>query len=75
MTMPTAPAVNRAITPASRLQRSSSTMDTTVPGRIPQEPAVGAATILPMAALYSATATARAMARLRNAPVMPPLWA
>ena len=34
--------------------------------------AVGAATTLPMAALYSETAMARAIARLRNAPVIPP---
>ena len=42
---------------------------------MPQDPAVGEATTLPMAALYSETARARAMERLRKPPVIPPVWA
>ena len=50
-------------------------MEITVPGRMPQEPAVGEATTLPMEALYSDTARARPMDRVRKPPVIPPLWA
>ena len=70
--MPMAPAVNRAMTAARSSHRPSSSMETMVPGKMPQDPAVGAATTLPMAALYSETAMARAIARLRNVPVIPP---
>ena len=60
------------ITASSREQRPSDSSDTTVPGSMPQEPAVGAATILPIAALFSLTASALAIARLTNPPQMPP---
>ena len=53
----------------------ASSTDRTAPGRMPQDPAVGAATILPMAALHSEVATARAMASLTKLPQMPPVRA
>ena len=72
ITMPKAPAVKRLITAASRVHLPSASRDATVPGNIPQEPAVGAATMRPMAALFSLTASARAMERPTKPPQMPP---
>lgn len=73
--MPTAPAVKRAITAASSVHFPSSSIETTVPGRMPQEPAVGDATTFPIAALYSDTARALAMERFIKPPMIPPSWA
>ena len=59
------------ITPSSGAPPSSS-MLTRQPGRMPQLPAVGAATIRPMEALHPATESARAMALPRKGPQSPP---
>lgn len=48
------PAVKRLITAASRVHLPSASRDATVPGNIPQEPAVGAATMRPMAGVVLA---------------------
>ena len=57
-TIPTADAVNIASTISSSLNPCSSCMVIIAAGSIPQLPAVGVATILPIAALYSLTAKA-----------------
>ena len=59
MTMPTALAVNSAITQPRSEQPFSCCMVSTAAGRMPQLPAVGAATTRPMAAFSSLTASAR----------------
>ena len=59
ITSPTAAAVNMLITTARSSQPSSSRIVSSAAGRMPQEPAVGAATMRPMAALSSETASAR----------------
>ena len=59
MTRPTPAAANRLITQSRSLAPSSSRMVSTAAGRMPHEPAVGAATMRPMAALSSETASAR----------------
>ena len=59
MTMPTALAVNSAITQSRSVQPRSCCMVSTAAGRMPQLPAVGAATTRPMAAFSSLTASAR----------------
>ena len=56
--MPTALAVNSAIT-QSLSEQPFSCMVSTAAGRMPQLPAVGAATTRPMAAFSSLTASAR----------------
>ena len=48
-------------------------MGTRQPGKMPQLPAVGVATMRPMAALQLLTASARAMALVMRLPVKPPL--
>ena len=63
MACPTAAAVNKASTASSSVAPRSSIMASTAPGRIPQAPAVGAATIFPMQALHSAVARAYTSAR------------
>ena len=68
MTRPTAAAVSSAITQLASLQPRSSRMERTAAGRMPHEPAVGAATTRPMAALSSETASARCTARATNPP-------
>ena len=73
ITIPKAPAVNKdMIMPRSSKCRSSYS-DTRQPGRMPQLPAVGAATIRPMDALHPATASALEMARLIKLLHSPPL--
>ena len=62
ITIPIPPAVNNAITACCSEHWPASSTERTVPGIIPQEPAVGAATIFPIAALHSDVARARAMA-------------
>ncbi|CDB63972.1 unknown [Clostridium clostridioforme CAG:132] len=69
MTMPTADAVNRDMTQSLSGIRFSSCMVSRAAGRMPQLPAVGAATIRPMAALSSETARARYRAPERKEPV------
>ena len=59
ITMPTALAVNRAITQSCSEQPRSFCMVKRAAGRMPQLPAVGAATTRPMAAFSSLTASAR----------------
>ena len=58
MVCPTAAATNSASTALRSLMFLSSIIASTAPGRMPQAPAVGAATILPMHALHSAVARA-----------------
>ena len=70
--MPKAPAVNMDMTTSRSVKPRSSYSDTRHPGRMPQLPAVGAATMRPMEALHPATASAREMARDRNGPHSPP---
>ena len=75
MTMPNAPAVKTDSTTSLRLQPFSLYIGIRHPGRMPQLPAVGVATILPMAALQSETAmqsetaSAVATARLIKVPI------
>ena len=61
-TIPIAPAVNRDSTASSRGTPRVFSKDPNAPGRIPQEPAVGVATIFPIAAFISDTAIAIWMA-------------
>ena len=70
ITMPTALAVNRAITQAWRAQPRSCCMVKRAAGKMPQLPAVGAATTRPMAAFHSLTASARYKAPPSTPPVM-----
>ncbi|MNN39192.1 hypothetical protein D3C81_1532220 [compost metagenome] len=59
MTIPIAPEVNRKRTIISRLTPSSGANPNKHPGITPQAPAVGVATIVPIAALTSLVAIAR----------------
>ncbi|MNG33916.1 hypothetical protein D3C84_1202760 [compost metagenome] len=59
MTIPMAPEVNRKRTIASRLTPSSGANPNKHPGITPQAPAVGVATIVPIAAFTSLVAIAR----------------
>ena len=72
ITMPMAPAVNMDMTTSRSAKPRSSYRDTRHPGRMPQLPAVGAATIRPMEALQPATASALEMARVIKGPQSPP---
>ena len=72
ITIPKAPAVKIDITISLLANPLSSYMDTKHPGRIPQEPAVGVATILPIAALQLETHMALPMALVKNFPERPP---
>ena len=72
MTMPNAPAVKSDMTTALRSIFLSSYMEIKQPGRMPQLPAVGDATILPIAALQPDTAKALLNARVINEPHSPP---
>ena len=69
MTMPTALAVNSAMTQARREQPFSCSIVSRAAGRMPQLPAVGAATMRPMAAFSSLTASARVSAPPSTGPV------
>lgn len=69
ITMPTALAVNRLSTHARSVQPFSACMVSTAAGRMPQLPAVGAATTRPMAAFSSLTASARYSAPPSTLPV------
>src|SRR5690606_15040050 len=62
ITYPMAPPTNRARTICSRLLPKRSAAANTQPGRMPQEPAVGVATIVPIAAFTSEVAVALATA-------------
>ena len=75
ITMPNAPAVNSALTALSSGRSRASIIVKIAPGKMPHEPAVGAATILPIAALYSETAIARVSAPVKNGPHNPPVAA
>ena len=72
MTMPKAPAVKIDITMSFLSMCRSSYIDTRQPGRMPQDPAVGVATIFPIAALQLETHMALPMALLKNMPERPP---
>ena len=69
MTIPTAEAVKSAITQSWSEHPFSSCMVIRAAGRMPQLPAVGAATIRPMEAFNSETASARERAPGRKEPV------
>ena len=73
MTIPNAPAVKMDITTSRFEKFLSSYIGTRQPGKMPQLPAVGVATMRPMAALQLLTASARAMALVMRLPVKPPL--
>ena len=73
--MPTPPAAISASTACARETPRCRIMVITAPGRMPQLPAVGLATILPIAALHSATDMAVAIACVANAPDTPPVRA
>ena len=72
MTMPKAPAVKMDMITSFRSMPFSSIMVRRQPGRMPQLPAVGVATIRPMEALQPATDRARAMAWSMMVPDRPP---
>ena len=72
ITIPNAPAVKMDITISLFGSPLSSYMETRQPGRIPQEPAVGVATILPIAALQLDTHIALPMAFVKKIPESPP---
>ena len=72
--MPKAPAVNMAITASLSGTFPSSRRVRMHPGRMPQLPAVGAATIRPMDALHPATDRALAIALPRKGPHRPPFF-
>ena len=69
MTIPIAEAVKRAITQSWSEHPFSTCMVISAAGRMPQLPAVGAATIRPMEAFNSETASARYRAPERKDPV------
>ena len=69
MTIPIAEAVKRAITQSWSEHPFSTCMVISAAGRMPQLPAVGAATIRPMEAFNSETASARYRAPERKGPV------
>ena len=68
ITIPNAPAVNSDMIASFSGTPLSSHIEIRQPGIIPQEPAVGAATILPMAALHPDTDRALDMAPARKGP-------
>ena len=72
MSIPTAPAVNRASTRASRGRFRSCPRVRRVPGRMPLAPAVGAATMRPIAAFHSTTAIEAATAVQKPRPEADP---
>ena len=75
-TRPMPPAAASASQACWRLAPRCSIMASTAPGRMPQLPAVGLATMRPMAALYSATEMAMAMAQAASGPEsVCPAWA
>jgi len=73
MTIPNAPAAKMDITTSRFEKFLSSYIGTRQPGKMPQLPAVGVATMRPMAALQLLTASARAIALVMRLPVKPPL--